>query len=83
MSLDKHFRRLYKHAEEYRKAVNALADASKLMADDFAEALARCVPQRGARCSAATAGRKRSTIKSVAASSESLPCERETAVAVL
>ena len=95
MRLDKHFRRLYKHAEEYRKAVSqrpagssrqrrqlrscahqvsrvapparpplqaraltgnvflcarapipqvsALADVSKLMADDFSEALARCV----------------------------------------
>ena len=30
-------RRLYKHADAYLRAVNAMCEASKLLADDFGE----------------------------------------------
>ena len=36
--LDAYMRRLYKHTDAYLRAVNAMCEASKVLADDFAEA---------------------------------------------
>jgi hypothetical protein len=37
--LDANFRKLYKHTDSYLRSVSAMIEASKLVADDFAEAL--------------------------------------------
>ena len=37
--VDKHLRQLYKHTDSYLRAVNAMTEASKALADDFADAL--------------------------------------------
>lgn len=47
MRLDGYLRRLYKHTDSYLRSVNAMCEASKLLADDFAEALEAYPALRG------------------------------------